>query len=804
MPEPIEEINSLLFEQRNSDVRLLIDLIPFLPEPFLERVLEIARRIPAWQDFLINALNKSVTREPIFTETGRRAQELMEQLSYAQRCWVFDRYLFNIELGMGIVRVSAVESKESVGEEPIVGEEPTRKWLDDPFFLDPPENTGGGGEPREEESFNRPRPNGVLAGGEPPPKKRRDIVNVGFAHADDAARTLATDEPLKPDTSYYFWLNIGEAHKDAIDPTTPIDLDKLPEEARLTVAIFGFENELQITPGEDIGELQVQPDGTVKVARQPTANRTAPPPLSSEAHTDYLKDFLLFPIKTPITPGTYRLRCNVYCAQILVQSHLITATVTTDASLMLEACSRKLDYVLSETLRPGYLASMNATPHLLSLQMNSNGDGAHNFRFFGADGKQLFKDDVQVDGDTLKELLTQARRAMHKVSWGDEEEWSENDEATDDRYRDEIFDRPKLAKDLAYLARAGWRIYASFLQHLPLTAPQFAELMTKSGLVQIALKLSPRAVLPAAVVYDYNWKPDLFDFDNTVFELCPTFSAAIDQAQAGGPPLEDCECFKGGCALKAKIAAITAPGSNLTLNDLPPMICPSGFWGYRHSLGLPLTLDGSNNEAPPTIGFKDDLQMVACVSTDPEFVERDPHLGRLGQLKNSLKIERDEGYTAVVKRLKQGAPHVLYFYCHGGVRANTNLPYLEIGQSDKMGPEDLIGEGISWNETHPLVFINGCHTTALNPEVTLDFVSSFVQQAHAAGVVGTEVTIFEPLASKFAEACFSRFIGAPPHAEAMALGNAVRGARLELLMQGNPLGLVYIPYTLASLRLQQN
>jgi hypothetical protein len=146
---------------------------------------------------------------------------------------------------------------------------------------------------------------------------------------------------------------------------------------------------------------------------------------------------------------------------------------------------------------------------------------------------------------------------------------------------------------------------------------------------------------------------------------------------------------------------------------------------------------------------------------------------------------------------------LLYFYCHGGIRANTNLPYLEIGKSDKFGPDDLIGEGISWKEPNPLVFINGCHTTSLNPEITLDFVSSFVQQSGAAGVIGTEITIFEPLAAKFAEECLSRFVGAAPHNESMPIGKAVRGARLELLKQGNPLGLVYIPYAVATLRLQE-
>jgi hypothetical protein len=146
---------------------------------------------------------------------------------------------------------------------------------------------------------------------------------------------------------------------------------------------------------------------------------------------------------------------------------------------------------------------------------------------------------------------------------------------------------------------------------------------------------------------------------------------------------------------------------------------------------------------------------------------------------------------------------LLYFYCHGGIRANNDRPYLEIGESDRFGPESLLGEGILWKGPNPLVFINGCHTTSLNPEIALNFVSAFVQQSGAAGVIGTEITIFEPLAAKFAEECFARFVGAPPHNESMPIGKAVRGARLELLKAGNPLGLVYIPYAVASLRLEE-
>jgi len=199
--------------------------------------------------------------------------------------------------------------------------------------------------------------------------------------------------------------------------------------------------------------------------------------------------------------------------------------------------------------------------------------------------------------------------------------------------------------------------------------------------------------------------------------------------------------------------------------------------------------------------------MVAAVSTDPKFIVRDQHLQRLTGLKkglkNALTFERDESYKAIVKRFKTSAPQFIYFYCHGGIRANNNRPYLEIGLDDRLGPESLPAEKIKWAGPNPLVFINGCHTTALDPEISLNFVSAFVQQSGAAGVIGTEITIFEPLAAKFAEECFARFVGADPHKESVPIGKAVRGARLELLKDGNPLGLVYIPYAVASLRLEQ-
>lgn len=66
------------------------------------------------------------------------------------------------------------------------------------------------------------------------------------------------------------------------------------------------------------------------------------------------------------------------------------------------------------------------------------------------------------------------------------------------------------------------------------------------------------------------------------------------------------------------------------------------------------------------------------------------------------------------------------------------------------------------------------------------------------GVVGTELTVFEPLAVMFAEALLSEFLDG-----SSTIGASVRRARIRLLEQRNPLGLVYVPFVAAPVRLVQ-
>jgi hypothetical protein len=139
------------------------------------------------------------------------------------------------------------------------------------------------------------------------------------------------------------------------------------------------------------------------------------------------------------------------------------------------------------------------------------------------------------------------------------------------------------------------------------------------------------------------------------------------------------------------------------------------------------------------------------------------------------------------------APSVVYLYCHGG-----NTPYrqwLMIAPDELLMPTYLDDElRAAWAEGAPLVVLNGCHTGKYDPSTLLSFVHRFGALG-AAGVIGTEIPIHESLAAAFGQYLFRRLLAGE------AVGQTMYDFRWALLRQRNPLGLAYVPYCYADLRL---
>lgn len=595
---------------------------------------------------------------------------------------------------------------------------------------------------------------------QPAPKKaaprQSRIVSTGFSSLDQPDDPIDLKSSLKTATNYYFWFQIGEQQKGSIE-TTPTEIPSVPVNARLTVVLFKFKDSLQIVPGADVGYLEVQGSGSVEVLRQPQQDGVT--------RSRKLDQRLFFPVRTPTKAGVYRMRCNIYWGQTLLQSRIIEARITTSPTITKSDALRSvLDYKISQQLDPSHITKLN--DHRLSVLLNKNDDGSHSFHFYGAEGQAIFKqDDVRFDAGELDGMLTQARGTLRLASWGDAEEWRQG---VAYKYRDRKPKLDRLKEDLLNLAKWGYEFYTQIRSRLAGgedAVETFEQLLRQPGSIQFAMKESPRYILPAALIYDHP-----LDTAAENHSLCQSFVDAFTKADS----LEALECLSGNCPTREDITTL----------------CPSGFWGFRHYLGLPLSVK-NGPDAASEISVNGDLKVAVGVATDLQLLKT--HSASMQKLKSKL-IWNDADNRDGIFQLLKDSPHIVYFYCHGGLVRNA--PYLQLGPKEKpslIQRSNFYAHKIKWKEPRPLVFINGCHTTAVAPTQALEFITPLVTYSNCAGVIGTEITIFEELATVFAEDCLGRFLRGDP------IGKAIRNARLKLLKEGNPLGLVYIPFVMSGL-----
>ncbi len=611
---------------------------------------------------------------------------------------------------------------------------------------------------------DRPRKNRGYVFATPPPEEPSEEpsdrhVNLGFARQSAPAEELESSEPLECGGESFFWVEVGKRLEKSIQTGNDMLSDELPVDAVLQVALFTFPKELQVR-GTDVGELQLQPGGS-----HVTRPAERPEGVDPSAR-------LFFRILAPEKPGRYRLRCNLYYEKNLLQSYLVTAEVMAQPRKRREALSARRDYTLSGQLDPALLRAYPA--NRLSFMLNGD-EGTHSLHAFGGEGGQDFKSTAALNPQRLGEHVKQVRHALSKASYGVEGPWVK-DSGHDYRY-EKFPGLQALTEDLRLLAIRGYRLYSDMVT--PLVGGKkhrtaLEALLLKPGRLQIALKESVEYIFPAALVYDYH-----FDTNASAHSLCPAFTESLRHPKA---PLEQTPCFQGKCPSRGK----------------ETVICPSGFWGFRHPLGIPLSV--GDGQTPPSISYQGGVNLLGCLSTDKAFTEREKHLAALGALKQIRAVKWARSREETLLGLRNESLHLVYFYCHGGV-SPSGFPFLSVGDQDKekgITRDNLtyVFSTTAWEPPHqPLVFLNGCYTTALTPVGVMNLAGGFVVEGNAAGVIGTEITMFEPLAVPFAEEFLRRFLGGAE------LGEAVHGARLSLLAKGNPLGLAYVPFAVPGLRL---
>ncbi len=589
--------------------------------------------------------------------------------------------------------------------------------------------------------------------------ERPPAREVGTGIADLTGAAMPAEDPLRPGERYLFWFKVGEPVPSSIETTrTEMPLDLLPAEAELDVALFGFDGELELDPAAAIGRLRVDEEGAAHV-RRAVANPSTPDP--------ELDGALFFPLRTPERDGPARLRCNVYCEGVLVQSRLVSAWVADEATALpkgRQALRATLEYSLSRSLHSGQLAKLPAAD--LSLMLNGD-DTEHQFRLYapGNDGEPAIASSEAIDGLALKRPIEYCRAGLRKASWGTEAEWREE---VKPKYP-EAGDPDLLAGDLLDLAVRGRNAYSEIIGKLVESRQQKEVLKSIRGSARMEIATSSGRFLPAALLYDAPLRAGAAGTGE--LSLCEDFSRARARP---GVPLEECPCLAGECPSW----------------DEKTVVCPGGFWGFRHAIGWPASL--ADSDAPGVLGYEsslraaigsaDDLDRVVQHRTDVEEL--------LGELDDAPTVED------LLKLLATRGDQIVYLYCHGG-ESPGGVPYVRIGapKSPTLNGAEL--EQLDLEGATSLVFLNGCTTTAVSPESSFGLAEAFIQYGGALGVIGTEITVFEPMAASFGVDFLRAFV-----AEGKTVGEAIRHARLAALKRGNPLGLAYVPFVLGGLALK--
>src|SRR5208282_27050 len=115
--------------------------------------------------------------------------------------------------------------------------------------------------------------------------------------------------------------------------------------------------------------------------------------------------------------------------------------------------------------------------------------------------------------------------------------------------------------------------------------------------------------------------------------------------------------------------------------------------------------------------------------------------------------------------LLQVDPEIIYFFCHALAslqsKGKTYGPALDFGGGFEGVAEDVLEArefaGKRWARA-PLVFINGCSTAGISPYAPSEFITESIKGRKAAVVIGTEVTVWEALATEMAKRFLLTFL----------------------------------------------
>lgn len=365
-------------------------------------------------------------------------------------------------------------------------------------------------------------------------------------------------------------------------------------------------------------------------------------------------------------------------------------------------------------------------------------------------------------------------------------------------------DEKELLDRLWPLAEQGWGLYFSILPD-PDDQKNAAELLGPGGTI-VAAHIDLRQLVAWSLIYDRkidaNHTEHYVKETNTDVPVDQVVCRAAFPDKTGTMPPGDC-ITNPKCVLSPNAVAERMKKTGHMVCP-ETVICPRRFWGFMHQIEVPAQQaepDKATKPMPQVVTASKPAGIVACFN--PNLKKFKDHLpsfkGIVTKSGKATLLGALEKRSAIVQSFEDEEPDIVYLYCHAYPstqdKPNAPDPNLDFGKRQK-GEFILVRElaGKKWSHA-PLVFLNACDAAGFSADAPSEFITAFVQARHAAAVIGTEVTVWEELATEVALNVLGDFLADK------SAGEALLRARRVLLAKYNPLGLVYTLYGSASLHL---
>lgn len=471
--------------------------------------------------------------------------------------------------------------------------------------------------------------------------------------------------------------------------------------------------------------------------------------------------YLYVPFRTVETLGPAALRVTLYHRNNAVQSARIDFDV--------ERRGRRTGHIkgmVDYSLTDDVARSIELPERRLNVLTNDGPSGTHKIVVNNGDRAIA----VTVSDQQATTVLTAIRKRLTEITLGAKG----NKSQYDDQNR-----KPAAGfiTDLRRMALSGAQLWQAVVPDVADRA-YLREHLAERAKIQITR--ATYTVFPWALIYDIPRDPEEDG------ELCPL----LEDWDTRSAELRD---------YPARCPAEESHGLNV--------ICPYGFWGFRHLIEQPPSV--RTGILRTSIKVVEPAQAVAARSLALNPALTTTHFTDLAAcFAGQFRLVPCDDRAALETALADPQLPLAYFYCHGRteMQADVVTPYLEIGQDTRIAPGSLGawheagGWGSAhWSETAPLVFINGCETAALQPSDVVSFVDAFAG-LHAAGVIGTEISVSQRVAGEVALNFYRHFVGSA----GASVGTALYRTRIDLLRKGNIAGLVYTPFCSMDLTLERS